>query len=145
MSTSNSSPNYEVKPANSNCSNIVNKNVVVITPGTPTAQTSSNINNIQQQHVENTKYDNIASFDIKPLHGGSKKRCINSHKTFVVKFMDYKYNIKSSSKKKALQSFLKSIHQTTNIKKTQNKKEDNKIIEIYEKNNSSNHLLYILI
>ena len=138
------SPAYDVKPANSNCSNIVNKNVVTITPGTPTAQTSASINNIQQQHIENTKYDNIGSFDVKPLHGGSKKKQ-NSNKIFVVKFMNNKYNLNTSSKKKALQFFLKSNNQTINIKKNQNKKKDNKIIEIYEKNNSSNHLLYILI
>ena len=144
MSNINLSPAYDVKPANSNCSNIVNKNVVTITPGTPTAQTSASINNIQQQHIENTKYDNIGSFDVKPLHGGYKKKQ-NSNKIFVVKFMNNKYNLNTSSKKKALQFFLKSINQTTNINQNQNKKKDNKIIEIYEKNNSSNHLLYILI
>jgi hypothetical protein len=139
------SNSYEVVPANSHCQNIVNKNVIEITPGTPVAQTTNNLNNIQQQNAENTRFDNINSYDVKPLHGGglkiSKDNSKNKNKIFIVKFMKNNYEYTTSSKKKALKYFLDNLKEIN----SKNRNSKDSLIEIYEKNNKSNNLLYILV
>jgi len=141
--------NYDVVPVNSHCQNVVNKNIIEITPGTPVAQTTNSLNNIQQQHAENTRYDNINSYDVKPLHGGGlkiyKNKNNSKNKIFIVKFMKNNYEYTTSSKKKALKYFLDNLKE---IKSKNRITKENKIdflIEIYEKNNKSNNLLYILV
>jgi len=140
------STSFEVTPVNNQCQNITNKNVIVSTPGTPASQTSSSINNLQQQHKENSQFDNIGDAQIKPLHGGyiskknikSKKNKINNNKFFVVIFNNQQNVIESNSKKNALNKFLK-------LYKIMNSYDKLSFIEIYEKNNKSNNLLYFLI
>ena len=102
---------YDVTPVNKSCSNIQNTPVIIPTAGTPTAQTSANINNIQQQHVENTQYDTIDSYNVKPLHGGyNSKKSKNSKVVHEIRFLNKEYVTtcnKSVKSETVLKEFLK--------------------------------------
>jgi hypothetical protein len=95
-------PDYDVIPANNNCSNIQNKPIIKLTSGTATANASDKINDFHTQHLENTKYDSIDSVEIKPLKGGNKEK-INNYK---IRFLNKDYIISGNNEIEIIKKFI---------------------------------------
>ena len=69
-----------IVPANQKCSFVVHSNVIVTSPGSSASNTDNKLNAMENQHVENTKYDTIEA--PKPMYGGIK----NNLNKYIVKF-----------------------------------------------------------
>lgn len=120
----NQRPDYEITPANQNCSNIQNKPVIQITSGTPTANASNKIDDFHTQHLENTKYDSIGDpSDMKPLTGGNKNNKLNLYN---ILFLKKNYKIFSKNEDDAIYTFINK----------KNFKKDN-LLEISSENNTN--------
>lgn len=128
----NKTPDYEITPANQNCSNIQNKPVIQITSGTPTANANSKIDDLHIQNQENTKYDSIGDpSDMKPLTGGNKNNKLNLYN---ISFLKKNYQIFSKNEDDAIYTFINK----------KNFKKDN-LLEISLQNNTNKKLsLYVI-
>lgn len=127
----NKTPDYEITPANQNCSNIQNKPTIQLTSGTPTANASSKIDDLNTQHQENIKYDSIGDpSDMKPLTGGNKNNKLN---TYNISFLKKNYRILGKNEEDAIYTFINK----------RNFKKDN-LLEISSKNNNRSSLYVIL-
>jgi hypothetical protein len=89
--------NYEVLPANHMCQNSTSS-IIVSTPGTSSNSASKNIDMVQQQHIENSKYDSVET--VKPLYGGHLFTILFRNKTIYLVGKDEKTIIKSFLKNK---------------------------------------------
>lgn len=76
-----SDPEYDIVPANQECSSVDNKDSIQTTPGTTTAQASSGIDSFSSQHQANAQYDNVDDMQVNTLTGGSKHNYIINFKT----------------------------------------------------------------
>ena len=122
-------PDYEITPANQNCSVIQNKPIIQVTSGTPTANAASKIDDFHTQHLENIKYDSIGDpSDMKPLTGGNKLNLYN------ISFLKKNYKIFANNEDNAIHTFIN--------KRTF--KKDN-LLEIFAKNNQYKSSLYVII
>jgi len=122
----NKTPDYEITPANQNCSNIQNKPVIQLTSGTPTANAANKIDDFHTQHLENTKYDNIGDpTDMKPLTGGHKNDKLNIYN---ISFLKKNYKIFGKNENDVIHTFIN--------KRTF--KKDN-LLEISSQNNKNNN------
>jgi hypothetical protein len=138
----NQTPDYEITPANQNCSNIQNKPTIQLTSGTPTANASSKIDDFHTQHQENIKYDSIGDpSDMKPLTGGRLSHSPYSGKNnklnlYAISFLKKNYKIFSKSQDDAIYTFINK----------KNFKKDNllEISCINTKNNNDSSLYVIL-
>jgi len=116
-------PDYEITPANQNCSVIQNKPIIQLTSGTPTANASSKIDDFHTQHLENIKYDSIGDpSDMKPLTGGNKLNLYN------ISFLKKNYKIYGKNEDDAIYTFIKK----------RNFKKDNLLEIVYENNKNTN-------
>jgi len=70
MSSVDSEINYDVVPVNSKCSQVINTSIIQPQPGSVTASSAQSINDVNDQHTANIKYDTIGNVDVKPLYGG---------------------------------------------------------------------------
>lgn len=100
---SSTSEDYEITSANTSCANTVNKTVIVSTPGSPSNNTQTHINAMQNQHIEDSKYDS-PELSVQPLYGG-KKNII--YKTYNIFFRKKKYTITEIDEMSALKKFFK--------------------------------------
>jgi len=96
-----SSNDYDVVPANNSCASQLNKQLIVTTPGTPTTHNLTLVNSVQQQHIEDSKYDNTSNIQVQPLYGG------NHMKNFYVKIDKKKHEINAKNAKDAINKLLK--------------------------------------
>ena len=119
-----SEQNYDVTPANHACKSS-SSTVIVMQPNSTNSNTSSQIDNVSNQHAKDSQYDNIDSTTVKPMHGG--------HMKFSIIFMNKNYNIEATNEKDAIKFFLK-----------------DKINKIYKRDNlleiiyNNNHSMYIV-
>jgi len=94
---------YEITPANNACANSVNKTVIVSTPGSPANNTQTHVTAMQNQHIEDTKYDS-PELSVQPLYGG-KSNII--YKTYNIFFRKKMYTIMEIDEISALKKFFK--------------------------------------
>jgi len=125
------SEEYDIKPANSSCSNQINKNVIIPTPGTSTTTNQIQANAIENQHNEDSKYDNVDNMHVKPLYGGNKYT-----KYYKINFNNKIKKYKAKNEREAINIFL-----------SKNKINKDYLLEISEcnKNNVKNTLYLIKI
>jgi hypothetical protein len=97
------SEEYDVKPANNMCSKTINNTVIIPQPGSQTEQNLNNTNSINDQHLENSKYDNVDSINVKPLYGG----VLNKNTNFKIFFKKNIININATNELEAINIFLK--------------------------------------
>lgn len=116
------SEEYDVIPANNSCSTIINKQMIVPTPGTPTNSSLTNAQALNIQQQENSKYDTIGNLDVKPMYGGNFKK-------YEIIFKNKKYIVVANNYDTAISTFLKSNNK--NYKK-------DLLLEIKEFKNSFN-------
>jgi len=95
------SEEYEIKPANSSCANQMNKSIIIPTPGTATNANQIQVNAVEDQHNENSKYDNIDGINIKPLYGGNK-----NNKYYKIFFNNKIKKYKAKNEREAINIFL---------------------------------------
>ena len=100
---SSTAEDYEVTSANTSCTNTLNKTVIVSTPGSPVNNTQTYFNAVQNQHIEDSKYDS-PELSVQPLYGG-KKNII--YKTYNIYFRKKKYTITEINEMSALKKFFK--------------------------------------
>ena len=125
-----SSEDYDIVAANNHCANQQNKSTVISTPGTPTHTNQVQANAVENQHVENSKYDNTDAINVTPLYGGNKKK--KNNKYYKIYYDDTVKIYKATSYKKAIEIFLSK----NNIKKDY-------LLEICDCNKNK-ELLYLL-
>lgn len=118
------SEEYDFKPANHSCSTIIHPNLLVINPGTKNEATMNNINALQQQHLEDSKYDQTDEIIVKPLYGGN----LNNYK---INFKKKNININAYNEIEAIQNLL-----NNKVYKKEN------LLEITDNNN--NKSLYVI-
>jgi hypothetical protein len=94
---------YDIVPANNSCSNQINKNKIISTPGTSTHANQVHVNATENQHIEDSKYDNVDNMNVKPLYGGIKK---NNNKYYKIHFNNKIKKYKAKSEKDAINIFL---------------------------------------
>lgn len=87
--------NYEVTPANHMCKNTTSS-IITSTPGTSANSASKNIDTVQQQHIEDSKYDSVQV--VKPLYGGN---------LFTILFRNKKIYLTGKDERTTIKSFLK--------------------------------------
>ena len=63
-------PSFEIKPINSSCSNIENKDMLKPAYGSTSDNMNKDISNLDNQANANAQYDNVDSMEVKPLYGG---------------------------------------------------------------------------
>lgn len=114
---------YEVKPTNHQCSNQIHTEAIKSNPNTLNTNTTSSIDNNNNQAYVNSQYDNVNSNDIKPMYGGSDK-------VYKIIFKNNIHYIFSKSEKNAIKKI---------IKNNSNKKDN--LLEIFENNNSSMYII----
>lgn len=110
-----SESNYDIIPVNNSCSGVVNKNVIVTSPGSQTSNSNQSITTVNNQYENDTQYDNVDKMDIKPLYGGkfknlsikklSNKKNVNLS-VFNIKFRNKFVNIESSGEESAIKILL---------------------------------------
>jgi hypothetical protein len=110
-----SESNYDIIPVNNSCSGVVNKNIIVTSPGSQTSNSNQNITTVNNQSENDTQYDNVDNINIKPLYGGklknltikklSNKKNINLS-VFTIKFRNKLVNIESSDEESAIKILL---------------------------------------
>ena len=116
---------YDITPVNHGCSNVVNSNVIVSSPGSQTAQANQGISDVNNQHIADAQYDSDIG-NVKPLYGGILKKDI----LFTIKFRNKIVNINAKDENSAIKLFLNNkIYKKDNL------------LEIIHKNKSS---LYIV-
>ena len=98
-----SSEDYDVVAANNHCSNQINKSTVITTPGTQTHANQVQANANENQHMENSKYDNTEEIDVKPMYGGNKSK---KNKNYKIYYNNQIKIYKANSYKKAIEMFL---------------------------------------
>ena len=98
------SEEYEIKPANSSCANQMNKSIIIPTPGTATNANQIQVNAVEDQHNENSKYDNIDGINIKPLYGGNKNN--KNNKYYKINFNNKIKKYKAKNEREAINIFL---------------------------------------
>ena len=106
-----STNSYEVQPITSNCKNMINNPKISSNPGTPSNQVSTNLDTMQAQQKENTRYDTVN------MSGGKNK------KKYII---NASINNRSLSNKKNLKNIYDGVSDIDVIKKY---KKDNKIKE----------------
>ena len=121
---------YDIVPANKACSNQINKNTIISTPGTSINANKVSVNATENQNIENSKFDNVDSMNVKPLYGGIKKN--NKY---------YKINFNNKIKKYKANSELDAI----NIFLNNNKIPNNYLLEICKSNKKKESLYLIKI
>jgi hypothetical protein len=114
---------YEVQPANNQCSSVINTETVKSNPNTLNTNTMSTINNSNSQAYVDSQYDNVNSNDVKPMYGGSDK-------IYKIIFKNNIHYIFSKSENKAIKKIIKN----------NSSKKDN-LLEIFENNNSSMYIV----
>jgi type II secretory pathway component HofQ len=126
------SESYDVVAANKQCSNQINKPTIITTPGTSTHTNQMQVNANENQHIEDSKYDNTDEITVKPLYGGNKKNKINKY---------YKINFNNKNKKYIASSYSEAIQKFLN----KNKIQDDYLLEIteYYKNSNKTNLYLI--
>ena len=138
---------YEIKPVTNNCTNTPNASVKIINhPGTNTHKVNSEIDNINHQSLENSKYDTIQEQPpIEAMHGGIKINKISnsSFKSFTIIYKKKKYELKANDEEQAIQYFLsnKNINQDE-LLSIYEKKLNNK--NINNKNKNINNKLFLI-
>ena len=90
-----------IVPANQKCSFVVHSNVIVTSPGSSASNTDNKLNAMENQHVENTKYDTIEA--PKPMYGGIK----NNLNKYIVKFKKNVFNVNAINEIDAIKIALK--------------------------------------
>ena len=65
-----------VVPINQTCSKVINTEVIVPSPGSVTATTTQNADNISNQQKANAQFDNVDDLVVKPMYGGIQKKFI---------------------------------------------------------------------
>ena len=114
---------YDVQPANNQCSSVINTETIKSNPNTLNTNTMSTINNSNSQAYVDSQYDNVNSNDVKPMYGGSDK-------IYKIIFKNNIHYIFSKSEKNAIKKI---------IKNNSNKKDN--LLEIFENNNSSMYII----
>ena len=97
------SEDYEITPANTTCVNSINKTIIVSTPGSPAHNTQTHFNAMQNQHIEDSKYDS-PELSVQPLYGGKKNIM---YKTYDIFFRKKMYTITEVDEISALKTFFK--------------------------------------
>ena len=97
--------NYDVVSINNSCSNVINTNVTVSSPGSDTSHSNKNITSVSNQYDADGKYDNVNNISVKPLYGGILKN-IKGNILFTIKFRNKIVNIESLNEEKAIKIFL---------------------------------------
>lgn len=93
------SEDHEVIPVNSKCSESINNLVISNKPGSATATSSNNIDSINYQQKEYSKYDNTEEIYVKPMFGGNNK--------YNIKFINKNYNVIAKNEIDAIKIVLK--------------------------------------
>lgn len=118
-----SETSFEIAPANQNCKNVINNQVVESAPNTTNSNASDNVNSTLDQHTLDSQYDNTDAITVKPMYGGSKKFKIILKKKI--------YLIQSNNEINAIKNVLNNkIYKTDNL------------LEIIDNNNKQS--LYII-
>ena len=94
------SEEYDFEPATNNCASQINKPLIVSIPGTSTTQGLTNTQALNNQQIENAKYDNTQNISVQPMYGGN-------YKNFEIKINNKKYIIQSNNYENAIYNFLK--------------------------------------
>ena len=97
--------NYDIEAVNNSCSNVINTDVTVSSPGSDTSHSNQNITSVDNQHDANGQFDNVDNITVKPLYGGilnNKKKNI----LFTIKFRNKIVNIEAVNEKSAIENFL---------------------------------------
>ncbi len=89
------SEEYDIIPANQMCKSQINTSHVISTPGTTTHANQNAVNTIEQQHIEDSKYDNVNDMDVKPLYGGKHKQNKQNMQNKQTKDKPLKKNLKN--------------------------------------------------
>lgn len=98
---SESDKGVSIVPANQKCSSIVHSNVTVASPGSSASSTNNKLNAMDNQNIENTKYDTIEA--PKPMYGGIK----NNLNKYIIKFKNYVFNVNAINEIDAIKIALK--------------------------------------
>jgi hypothetical protein len=94
-------PDFDVIPANNNCSS---QSTVVVTSnqGSPVSNASTNVTNVNNQHLADSQYDTINSSSIQPMYGGNQQKfnVVFKEKVFTILSNDPLKAVKISLNKK---------------------------------------------
>jgi len=97
--------NYDVEAVNNSCSNVINTDVTVSSPGSDTSHSNQNITSVDNQHDANGQFDNVDNIIVKPLYGGILNN-IKKNILFTIKFRNKIVNIEAVNEKNAIENFL---------------------------------------
>jgi len=87
-----SEDSYKVIPINNKCSSVSNKIVVLET------NNINNVNQINNQLIASSQYDNVKNIIVKPMYGGNK--------SFNIIYRNKEYNIISNNEINAIKNIL---------------------------------------
>lgn len=97
-------PNYDVKPVTSNCTNTPNNVVIKPVEGSPTGNTLGSVSQQNAQLNENSRYDTINETTITPLSGGKKNKKYNIK--YNIKFINKNYIVYEKDELKAIKNII---------------------------------------
>lgn len=94
------SEDYEITPANQSCLNSTTT-VIVSNPGSQISNTQTNVNALQQQQTEYSKYDSPQQ-NVQPMYGGKK-----NNKLYNIYFKKKIYEIYANNEINGLKKIFK--------------------------------------